>query len=618
MLSTPVKGIKPLFARARTAIGQFEYVQAVEALRRLKLVSGRKIAALLALAMTSVITEAFGLFMILPILQIVETGGQIGTAGPRFLSGLTGVLGRLDIKLSIPVVCGIAFGLILVRQVVSYVNLMEQAELRENMARTMRREAVIAVMSSQAAHIQKLGSGTFLQLLHSLAPSAGAVLQSLISTITILMALAVYSSGLLILSPGATIFAIVFGSFLAYFLRSYQEQARALSRQLVREFETFLQHLSERYAAWRLVKLSNQLDYDARLLDESAQKIAELNIRIARSGELMQLWVTPAAAIVALLGLYLAVTHFGMTVSDVTIFVIVFVRLLPTIQSVLSSRQRLAASMANLARAESLIAAARSQAERMSGTQLFAGIHTEIIFDRVSFRYEADQRSTLDEVSLQIPAYKMTALLGPSGAGKSTLVDLFPRLIEPASGRITVDGVDLHQFELTSLRTGMAIVSQHPQLFSGSIAANLLYGRPDATREELRDACRKAFALSFIDDLPAGFDTRIGEAGATLSGGQRQRLALARAFLSRSTFLILDEPTSALDYESERLVQKAIETILQELRTTVIVIAHRASTVRAADNVIVMDRGKVIEQGPPHALMHADTWFSRMAAGDIT
>jgi subfamily B ATP-binding cassette protein MsbA len=222
------------------------------------------------------------------------------------------------------------------------------------------------------------------------------------------------------------------------------------------------------------------------------------------------------------------------------------------------------------------------------------GFHREVRFESVGFAYAADT-PVLTDIDLSIRPGEVVALVGPSGAGKSTLADLLPRFYDPTSGRITLDGRDVRTLKLADLRGLLGIVTQETILFHDTVRANIAYGRPDASQEDVESAARAANAHEFIAALPQGYDTVLGEKGTRLSGGQRQRIAIARALLRNPPILILDEATSALDTESERLVQQAIEELMAH--RTVLVIAHRLSTVRRADQIVVVDAGRIVERG---------------------
>ncbi len=225
----------------------------------------------------------------------------------------------------------------------------------------------------------------------------------------------------------------------------------------------------------------------------------------------------------------------------------------------------------------------------------------EICFERVHFRYGTHDRPLYEDFSIRIAPGERIGLVGPSGSGKTTFIKLIQRLYDVTGGRITIDGQDISRVRQDSLRRQIAIVQQEPILFHRSLAENIAYARPGATREEIERAARLANAHDFIAALPRGYDTLVGERGVKLSGGERQRVALARAFLADAPILILDEATSSLDSESEVLIQQAMERLM-EGRTT-LVIAHRLSTVRALDRLLVMDRGKVVEEGSHELLI---------------
>jgi subfamily B ATP-binding cassette protein MsbA len=243
------------------------------------------------------------------------------------------------------------------------------------------------------------------------------------------------------------------------------------------------------------------------------------------------------------------------------------------------------------------------------GAERFAGFEHEIAFEDVSFAYREGE-AVLKNVSLKVARGDVVALVGPSGAGKSTIVDLLGRFYEVTEGRVTVDGVDVRDIRIVDLRSLLGIVSQETSLFHDTVKANIAYGRPDATDEQIERAAKAAHAHDFVARLPLQYETVVGERGTELSGGQRQRIAIARAILRDPPILIFDEATSALDTESERLVQEAIERLLEG--RTVFVIAHRLSTVQRADQILVLDQGRIVERGSHEQLLAAGGMYRRL------
>jgi subfamily B ATP-binding cassette protein MsbA len=291
--------------------------------------------------------------------------------------------------------------------------------------------------------------------------------------------------------------------------------------------------------------------------------------------------------------------HEPMTVGAFVSFLAALGLLFPPIKRLVGINKPL---QAGLAGAESVFGMIDERPENDRGSRTLDAVRGEVIFEDVSFRYPAAKDKALNGISFAVLPGRTVALVGPSGSGKTTIASLLPRFYDVDAGRILLDGVDVRDLTLADLRSHISYVGQESVLFNDTVAANIAYGREkQLTRGQIEDAARAAYALDFVNQLPDGFDTVVGEDGVMLSGGQRQRVAIARALLKDAPVLILDEATSALDTESERYVQSALQNLTRN-RTT-LVIAHRLSTIVHADEILVIDRGRVVERGSHEDLL---------------
>jgi ABC-type multidrug transport system fused ATPase/permease subunit len=236
-------------------------------------------------------------------------------------------------------------------------------------------------------------------------------------------------------------------------------------------------------------------------------------------------------------------------------------------------------------------------------------VRGELVFEDVTFGYQ-QRKETLHSISFSAHAGEVIGIVGPTGAGKTTIVSLIPRFYAPQSGRILLDGRDIREVTLHSLRGSMSIVLQEALLFSGTIRDNIRYGRLDASEAEIEEAARAANAHDFISKLPDGYETRLGERGVSLSGGERQRISIARAFLKDAPILILDEPTSSIDSRTEAVILAALERLM--VGRTTLMIAHRLSTVRNADRILVIDDGRIVERGTHSELLETDGLYRQL------
>ncbi|WP_247648446.1 ABC transporter ATP-binding protein [Pseudodesulfovibrio sp. zrk46] len=298
-----------------------------------------------------------------------------------------------------------------------------------------------------------------------------------------------------------------------------------------------------------------------------------------------------------------------MTPGDLTAFLVCLVQLYEPIKKINMSNNQIQQGLAGAERVFDIFDSPEIVIEQ-EGDKVFDGNFKELAFEDIHFSYPDAPRPALDGVSLTIQAGQRVAVVGPSGSGKTTLVNLIPRFYSPQQGAIRLNGTPLEEFTLPSLRMGLGLVSQDTFLFNDSVVANIAYARDEYDLNDVKRAAEAAYAHKFIMEMPEGYDTVVGESGVKISGGQKQRLTIARAIMKNPPLLILDEATSALDTESERVVQQALENLMQG--RTSIVIAHRLSTILTADVIVVMEQGKIVATGTHKELLATCPLYDRL------
>jgi ATP-binding cassette, subfamily B, bacterial MsbA len=404
------------------------------------------------------------------------------------------------------------------------------------------------------------------------------------------------------LSWKLTLIVFVTLPILAYVITVFGKRLRHVSRQSQVAQAAITDVLQESVRGHRVIKIFGGEKYESARFDGAANQLRKLSMKHAAAAAAGTPFTHLVVSIAIALIVYLAASKHlgtGLALADFVTYVVAAAGLVPQIKAITTVSEQI---QKGLASAESVFSLIDSPAEEDRGTTGLDRVSGAIKFDNVSLVYENQPTPALDNVSLDISAGETIALVGPSGGGKTSFVNLISRFFSPTAGRITLDGHALSDIKLADLRRQMALVSQDVVLFNDTVAANIAYGAtgtPD--KKKIEDAARAANCLDFIQALPQGFDTGIGDNGSRLSGGQRQRLAIARAIFKDAPILLLDEATSALDSESERAVQEALEALMRG-RTT-IVVAHRLSTIEGADRIVVMDGGRIAEVGKHHELI---------------
>ncbi|WP_018142142.1 MULTISPECIES: lipid A export permease/ATP-binding protein MsbA [unclassified Thioalkalivibrio] len=424
-------------------------------------------------------------------------------------------------------------------------------------------------------------------------------------TVIFLLAYMAYLSGWLVL----IVFTIA--PIVGLVITGANRQFRKISRRMQRSTGDYAQIAEDGIRGQAEVKIFGATDYEALRFEKTNERFHRQAMRHkavqAAAQPLSQLGAVIALAVIVYLATMDLVLE-TITPGGMISFITAMLLMLPSLKRIVGVN---AAIQKALAGGESVFEVLDLPAERDDGQRHLERALGDIEFDHVGFRYATSHKRVLEDISLTVKPGQTVALVGRSGSGKTTLARLLPRFYEIEEGEIRLDGHPIQEYRLRDLRAQLAMVSQHVVLFNDTLAHNLCYGMDHKpSLEQLREAADAANALEFIDELPEGFDTVVGENGIMLSGGQRQRVAIARALLKDAPILILDEATSALDSESEQKIQDALERLMEN-RTT-LVIAHRLSTIESADHIVVLDRGRIVEAGSHAQLLEHNGHYAAL------
>lgn len=500
-------------------------------------------------------------------------------------------------------ISGLIFLTTLLRLGFTYLGQLYSFLAQVNLGYRLRSSIFEQLQALPLAYFSKTRSGN---LINSLTGEIRQITMALMIFSTFLTkaeTLLVFVISMLWLSWQLTIISLVLLSLVSVGLTTLLRKVREASFDVTTSNAKYTSVSLEFIQGIRTVQAFAGQDFERQRCDEANSEI----VQAMNKAMVIRALVEPlseGAGILMLLGILIVgfaflIPNGYLESAPFLTFLIVLLRITPIIRQLNAIRARLSNLHGSFDNIQQLLMT-KDKFYLKNGKTQFTGLKQAIEFIRVDFGYEANE-PILKQISLKIPQGNTVALVGASGAGKSTLADLIPRFHDVTKGKITIDGLDLREFDIKSLRQKVSVVSQNTFIFNASVRDNIAYAMERVDEVDIRKAARRANALEFIEDMPEGFDTQLGDRGIRLSGGQRQRIAIARALLRDPDILILDEATSALDSVSERLIQQSLEQLAAG--RTVVAIAHRLSTIMKADKILVLERGRIVEQGTYEELL---------------
>jgi len=546
------------------------------------------------------------------ILKIVGQEVDLSKA-PGILKGIMAPFEHIPENHRIVVMAGAIIFTIFLKNLATYTSALASSSLTRMLASDMREAGLKLLLDIDIDYYAKMKVGDLINRIGGEIGRSATAIGNIVKLVILGITILVFVGLLLSISWQLTIAATGLLSLVTVVNQYAISRSKKFGKQLSEMSRAYSVAMLELLNGIRLVKSTGNEEREFK----KNQKLIRDREKADFQSQINSEAIAPLSEVMGITALllivYLSKTFFANQVASLSAvlltYLLVLLRLLPLISQLNTVRSSFASTSGSVTMVTEFLN--RDDKPLMVKgevpyTKLKEGVH----FDFLSFAYPGQEKLVLKDVDLFLPRGTTLALVGSSGAGKSTLADLLPRFYDPLSGRITIDGRDLRDFDITSVRSKMGIVSQDTFLFNDSVGNNIAYGRPEATEDEIISAAMRANAYEFISKLPQGLDTLIGDRGVMLSGGQRQRIAIARALLQNPEILILDEATSALDTVSERLVQAALDDLSRD-RTT-LVIAHRLSTVQKADQIAVLDQGCVVEVGTHEELLKKGGYYSRL------
>ena len=541
--------------------------------------------------------EGVGLGFIHPIIEVAQAEEPVDSGGPVLETFLT-VYSVLGIPFELGFLLVGVTVVMTVRYTLSFLVAWLKAYLATEYEAALRTEAFENALNARVGYYDDEGSDDILNAIITETRFSGTVIKKGVETMERLFLVLMYLSIMLYITPLMTAVAIGLLGTITVVLRVGIEPAVTVGTRVAEANErvqTAVQAGTQGVRDVKLFRMSEELFGNFR---SAIEQYRSSQVAISRNEAAITNFYQLAAAVTIFVLIYVGFVFTGLDLGELGIFLIAMFQLAPRISSLNSQLYSLEGALSHLVRTHEFLDTLDDRQES-GGNQDVSSVH-EISFEDVSFSYTDDEQ-VLDGISFEVDRGEFIAFVGQSGAGKSTIVSLLARMYDPDRGEIRADGAPIDEFDLTQWRERIAVVRQQPFIFNDTLERNITVGNREATRSEVEQVCEIAMIDEYLDELPNGYDSQLGDDGVRLSGGQRQRIAVARALLTDADFLVLDEATSDLDSGLERDLQASIEAMDREVG--IIAIAHRLSTVRNADRIYTLDDGLIVESGSHDELL---------------
>jgi ABC-type multidrug transport system fused ATPase/permease subunit len=569
---------------------------------------------MISLSLVSTVMEVFGLAIFLPIFQFIRFNGNIDSlvAESSIWKYIIDISSSIGIEVSLSLLLLMAFSFLLFRQLFTYFRILYFATVSAYFNKKLKDKMFNAYMLANSEYHDSTPVGRIVNVMTTEVRSAVGVIISPMEILVNLIIIISYLFVLLALSFEMTIASMLILLFASRIPGTWFKKSAEVGRSFVKTNTELSSFLVERLKSPRLVHLSGTLEAEKNEFYGLTHRQKSQSIMASKLKGRTDVTLEPTIIGFSLCFLYISYSFLDMKIEEIGLYLIIILRLTPITKGVLMIWQSIQSSIGSIESIEGRFHSMNRSKEIDEGVARIKDFNNKIEFIDASYRYPISNKNSLENINIDIKKGSMTAIVGPSGGGKSTLVDLLSRLRNVSTGDILIDGVSLNDFSLKDLREFISYTPQDPQLFCGTIYDHICYGRTNATYSEVVEAAKISGSSEFIDLLPEKYESLIDENAINLSGGQRQRLDLARALLKKSFLLILDEPTSNLDAGSTEIFNKSLKNIRDKKNTTIIIISHDLQSIASADNIIVLNNGKVESTGShDNLLLLDDGWYAK-------
>lgn len=586
----------------------------LEALRRAMGHRPGLAATILVLKLFAAVFEGIGLTFLLPIIELAMTSDGLG----EDTSPIAAVFVQAYDVVGIPVtletlILGLAL-VMTIRYSVSFLIGWLQASLTTTYMASLRRRSYEALLAADVAYVDRQDGDEIVNTVITETRAAGRVIGDVLSAVEKVLFAGVYATIAIVLSPALTIATIVVLGFVVVLTRFGLDSGYDIGDGVATANEEIQSLINAGTQGTREIRLFTMQSDLADQFDRAHDRLVDTRVRLERNHVALGSFNQLLNAFVVFGLVYVAIQYLALGFATLGTFLFAIYRLSPLISELNNTLYSIDGTLPHLVRSQALVEEFSAHSRPTDGEAV--PDRTAVEFEDVSFRYDDDaDRTDLRNVSLSVDRGETIALVGPSGAGKSTIVSLLARLYEPDEGRITVDDVPLERIDRDEWHERVTVVPQQPFLFTGTLRKNVTIGDPTADERAVLDACERSQVSAFLDDLPDGLDTTLGDDGVRLSGGQRQRIAIARALLTDADVLILDEATSELDSPTEAAILEAIDEMDREYAT--VVIGHVLTAIKDADRIYTVVDGELVESGTHRELLAGDTQYADLYESQI-